>query len=1133
MAKSIFLKLIDDQITKQLKPFMESGIGPDGEECSDVVISPDGGIKVVNMIMKTEPLNQMLVKQGAAVRFAMMQAKRVALTIPWSNFSAGDWRFELEDLTMLLFQVERSEWNAEELERAKEASIEAALKGLITKMKSLTKKKGGGLVDSIKARILSGAAISVSIKNVHVRIERGKPSGAALPVSLGFVLPSIEVTAGGGIGASAPASARAKPKKGDANDDPELQLQRSSITIGRAGVYCSTGTALSLAIPDEPLVSNQDYDVDGDGSISKAEDRARQSAVFVQQRGMKASMAKIATAMAAWPDKDWLLICSLDDGTPTCIRVDTIDDPANKHEPELYTYDHPLKRQRVQIGKMSVNCSEAQLAALMGLGALGQDYKLWQNFAVARQRLQLPAADCPPNLRWRAAKNAVLASLAGTAVKTRNVAKLLMRAREYKRKYTAMLVETTPHLSHKEAGDIKARKLARSRLGHDETEALRHLEGELPIATLAWCRLVSIQKAKSDLQHRDRRKSPLKMGLGGGRNSQARGDDDDDDDEDDSTSKDILDAGPVVDPRVEKAPKGFITSVVDVTLGVFSLNLERTQTPVEIADAKIGMGMEPSLVAQLPGQHAATLEGTSNLMTMTVKGIRARMRKVAGVGAEQSVLVQSIDVQAGPAGVEYGPGIDTTIVSMVGDAHADGGVGQLDELLAGPVDYCGPIDAFRKERKSQIRDKNAGLLTRRFFGAGSEADDDEQDAAGALSPTSASVAPAVRVRQLKATPGMPSPDEMHVWMGSVTSRYLPTFFHAYEAFMHPVECAKWSSQLGHTLALVKRHDKICRSIDLKMREAWHKPEIQMMTAFLSFCDVFDEPSWRTLTDVHFLSPIRMQLLNEKNRDEILNIKIPPMAIQKLPKVGDPAPPTQSARITFFGAIEAHTAVEKKLLARVVQIQTKDSDGEGDGKQSASRLGGTRDVLIAETKALHAKIGHLVQEVEHLRVIYAGMKSRAKAAALANIDERADYDLPLPAGMDEGVEVALPEGFGSLPSSPLAHEHSRRGRQAKKELQRRETLESMKALTERVQQLEVAVTEGIEQSKAHSFTGLGNVLEEGVKKRGRRISSLFRGKRSHTKPADGNGNGMAYGALTVETQPTSAATSPGVTLVSHK
>ena len=32
MAKSIFLKLIDDQITKQLKPFMESGIGPDGED---------------------------------------------------------------------------------------------------------------------------------------------------------------------------------------------------------------------------------------------------------------------------------------------------------------------------------------------------------------------------------------------------------------------------------------------------------------------------------------------------------------------------------------------------------------------------------------------------------------------------------------------------------------------------------------------------------------------------------------------------------------------------------------------------------------------------------------------------------------------------------------------------------------------------------------------------------------------------------------------------------------------------------------------------------------------------------------------------------------------------------------------
>ena len=153
MARAILAKFIDDQITKQLKPFLEVGKGPDDEDCSDLIITPDGVIKIVNMIVKTEPLNQMMVEQGAAVRFAMLQCKKVQVTIPWGNMSAGDWKLEVEDLTMLMSQQERESWSVNELQRAKEASIEKALKSLMTKMKaalSAKGKKSGGLFDTIK-----------------------------------------------------------------------------------------------------------------------------------------------------------------------------------------------------------------------------------------------------------------------------------------------------------------------------------------------------------------------------------------------------------------------------------------------------------------------------------------------------------------------------------------------------------------------------------------------------------------------------------------------------------------------------------------------------------------------------------------------------------------------------------------------------------------------------------------------------------------------------------------------------------------------------------------------------------------------------------------------------------------------
>lgn len=313
MAKSLLLKFIDDQITKQLKPFLEVGVGPDGEDCSDLIITPDGVIKIVNMIVKTEPLNQMMVEKGAAVRFAMLQCKKVQVTIPWGNMTHGDWKLEVEGLTMLMTQQERESWSVAELERAKESSIEKALKSLTAKMKaalSTSKKGGGGLIDTIKQRILSGARLTVSIRNVHVRIERPKPSNSA-PMSFGFVLPYCEITSGAAAEEDSTPTTKHKSGKKEKVDESVEGVAKTSINIGRAGMYCNTGLALSIVIPDEPLVSNIDYDVDGDGSISKAEERARQEAVFRQQKGMHERMLVLSEKMLTWPDKVRLLVVVL------------------------------------------------------------------------------------------------------------------------------------------------------------------------------------------------------------------------------------------------------------------------------------------------------------------------------------------------------------------------------------------------------------------------------------------------------------------------------------------------------------------------------------------------------------------------------------------------------------------------------------------------------------------------------------------------------------------------------------------------------------------------------------------------------------------------------------------------------
>ena len=147
---------IDSQVTKELKPYLEIGIGPDGEQCSDFVVDEAGDVSIENMIVQPSVANATLIKKGLPYRVVMLRCKRIAVDIPWENMSGGNWKLDVDGLQAVIQPLERSAWSIDDLRKAKESAVEAALAGLIKKLKSLeAKSKPSGLMLRIKRSLLS------------------------------------------------------------------------------------------------------------------------------------------------------------------------------------------------------------------------------------------------------------------------------------------------------------------------------------------------------------------------------------------------------------------------------------------------------------------------------------------------------------------------------------------------------------------------------------------------------------------------------------------------------------------------------------------------------------------------------------------------------------------------------------------------------------------------------------------------------------------------------------------------------------------------------------------------------------------------------------------------------------------
>ena len=112
---------IDAQITAQLKPYLETGKGPNGDECSDIVVNEDSDISIENMIVKTSVVNDTLMKSGTPFRVSMVCAKRIFFDIPWDNITSREacWKLEVDGLMVVVQPLEREGWNVDNLRAAR------------------------------------------------------------------------------------------------------------------------------------------------------------------------------------------------------------------------------------------------------------------------------------------------------------------------------------------------------------------------------------------------------------------------------------------------------------------------------------------------------------------------------------------------------------------------------------------------------------------------------------------------------------------------------------------------------------------------------------------------------------------------------------------------------------------------------------------------------------------------------------------------------------------------------------------------------------------------------------------------------------------------------------------------------
>ena len=167
MMGEFLRRIIDDQITKQLRPYLAIGYDKEGKPYSDVVVT-ERSIAIVNMFARLEKMNDLIGGKGLPFNVQMLHIKKLEIKMP-EKWKTGLFEFNVDELMVVLERTDRAEWSVDHVRALKEAKIEAALLDLIKKTQASVQKKDG-IVDRLKKQFMTSCRIQFNINNVHAAV---------------------------------------------------------------------------------------------------------------------------------------------------------------------------------------------------------------------------------------------------------------------------------------------------------------------------------------------------------------------------------------------------------------------------------------------------------------------------------------------------------------------------------------------------------------------------------------------------------------------------------------------------------------------------------------------------------------------------------------------------------------------------------------------------------------------------------------------------------------------------------------------------------------------------------------------------------------------------------------------------
>ena len=209
-------RLIDDQITKRVAPYLATGEF-EGEVRSDVVVNDHNDISIVNCVARPSAVDALLAENELPFHVITASCTLIHIDIPWENLTTGDWVLTIEGLSVVIAPKEREYWSLSDVRAVKERIINKDLEILLKRLKELTEKAPRpSLFQTLVRKFTANMKPTINLKDVHLRFER--LGDVAVPYSFGFIMSAMEVS----------------------SVTDEEGLQQTEISLSGTGLYCRT-----------------------------------------------------------------------------------------------------------------------------------------------------------------------------------------------------------------------------------------------------------------------------------------------------------------------------------------------------------------------------------------------------------------------------------------------------------------------------------------------------------------------------------------------------------------------------------------------------------------------------------------------------------------------------------------------------------------------------------------------------------------------------------------------------------------------------------------------------------------------------------------------------------------------------